>query len=236
MNYGSFSATIAYALLLYLLSNMITNAQVTSTFYDNTCPNALTIRTSIRQAVSSERRMAASLIHLHFHDCFVQGCDASILLDVAATAMSKRTALPNARSARGFEVIEAAKAEVEKICPGVVSNRIYSNGSNIDASFASTRRRTCPAAGNRNLAPLDLVTPNSFDNNYFKNLIQKKSLLESDQVLFNGGSTDSIVSEYSTNPATFKADFAAAMIKIEDVIDSTTSKNGVERRICSALN
>ncbi|GAU38325.1 hypothetical protein TSUD_61860 [Trifolium subterraneum] len=51
----------------------ICDAQLSSTFYDGTCPNALsTIRTAIRTAVSKERRMAASLIRLHFHDCFVQ--------------------------------------------------------------------------------------------------------------------------------------------------------------------
>jgi peroxidase len=51
----------------------ICDAQLSSTFYDSTCPNALsTIRTAIRTAVSKERRMAASLIRLHFHDCFVQ--------------------------------------------------------------------------------------------------------------------------------------------------------------------
>lgn len=75
--------------------------------------------------------------------------------------------------------------------------RIYSE-TNINAGFASTRRRSCPvASGNTNLAPLDLVTPNSFDNNYYKNLLQKKGLLHSDQVLFNGGSTDDIVMGYS---------------------------------------
>ncbi|GKD11661.1 retrovirus-related pol polyprotein from transposon TNT 1-94, partial [Tanacetum coccineum] len=62
-------------------------------------------------------------------------------------------------------------------------DRIYANGPDIDAGFASTRRCRCPInKGNENLAALDLVTPNSFDNNYFKNLIQKKGLLESDQV------------------------------------------------------
>lgn len=51
----------------------ICDAQLSSTFYDSTCPNALsTIRTSIRTAVSKECRMAASVIRLHFHDCFVQ--------------------------------------------------------------------------------------------------------------------------------------------------------------------
>ncbi|KAL7001439.1 peroxidase [Sarracenia purpurea var. burkii] len=115
------------------------------------------------------------------------------------------------------------------------SGRIYSNSSDIDAGFASTRRRSCPAAGNGNLAALDLVTPNSFDNNYFKNLIRKKGLLESDQVLFSGGSTDGIVSEYSRNPSTFRSDFASAMIKMGD-IDPLTGQNGIVRRICSSLN
>nr|GEZ57253.1 lignin-forming anionic peroxidase-like [Tanacetum cinerariifolium] len=81
-------------------------------------------------------------------------------------------------------------------------DRIYANGSDIDAGFASTRRCRCPInKGNENLAALDLVTPNSFDNNYFKNLIQKKGLLESDQVLYSGGSTYSIVREYINDPS-----------------------------------
>lgn len=116
------------------------------------------------------------------------------------------------------------------------SGRIYSNGSDIDAGFASTRKRRCPAStSDTTLAPLDLVTPNSFDNNYFKNLMQKKGLLESDQVLFSGGSTDSIVSEYSKTPASFKSDFAAAMIKMGN-ISPLTGSSGQIRRICSALN
>nr|GEX08574.1 lignin-forming anionic peroxidase-like [Tanacetum cinerariifolium] len=183
-------------------------AQLSTTFYDGTCPNALrTIRTSIRTAISRERRMAASILRLHFHDCF--GCDASILLEDGPTIISENNALPNKGSVRGYEVIEAAKSEVEKLCPGVVSctdiltiaardasemvggprahtigqaqcflfrDRIYANGSDIDAGFPSTRRRRCPInEGNKNLAALDLVTPNSFDNNYFKNLIKERS-------------------------------------------------------------
>jgi peroxidase len=113
--------------------------------------------------------------------------------------------------------------------------RIY-NHSNIDAGFASTRRRRCPRVGSDStLAPLDLVTPNSFDNSYFKNLMQNKGLLQSDQVLFNGGSTDSIVSEYSRNPARFRSDFGSAMIKMGD-IGLLTGSAGQIRRICSAVN
>lgn len=85
------------------------------------------------------------------------------------------------------------------------------------------------------MAPLDLVTPNSFDNNYFKNLMQKKGLLASDQALFSGGSTDGIVSEYSRNPTTFKADFAAAMVRMGD-IEPLTDPQGQIRKLCSAVN
>ncbi|KAJ6950780.1 peroxidase activity protein [Populus alba x Populus x berolinensis] len=309
---------------LFLISSCLPcQAQLSSNFYDSTCPNALTtIRTAIRRAVSSERRMAASLIRLHFHDCFVQGCDASIMLDNSPSIDSEKFSFSNNNSIRGFEVIDDAKAQVESICPGVVScadiaavaardasvavggpswtvrlgrrdsttasrsladsdiprattslvnligmfggkglsardmvalsgshtigqarcvtfrGRIYDNSSDIDAGFATTRRRNCPSAsgnGNNNLAPLDLVTPNSFDNNYFRNLIQRRGLLQSDQALFSGQSTDSIVTEYSRNPSLFISDFSAAMVRMGD-IEPLTGSQGEIRRVCSVVN
>ena len=73
---------VVVPLFTLLLLCLACNAQLLSTFYNQTCPNALaTIKTVIRQAISQEPRMTASIIHLHFHDCFVQGCDVSILLD-----------------------------------------------------------------------------------------------------------------------------------------------------------
>ncbi|CAK7325265.1 unnamed protein product [Dovyalis caffra] len=233
-------AATAFFFMLFFLSTAC-QAKLSSTFYDKSCPNAQrTIRTAIGTAIARERRMAASLIRLHFHDCFVQGCDASILLDETSSIQSEKTAPPNDNSVRGYEVIDKAKAEVEKICPGVVScadiiavaardasayvggpswavklgrrdsktasptlaitelpaffesldsllsrfqkkglsardmvalsgshtlgqaqcftfrDRIY-NDSNIDAGFASTRKRRCPRVGGQaNLAALDL--------------------------------------------------------------------------------
>ena len=116
--------------------------------------------------------------------------------------------------------------------------RIYGNGTDIDAGFAGSRQRSCPASdgdGDDNLAGLDLVTPNSFDNNYFKNLIQKKGLLQSDQVLFSGGSTDSFVNEYSRSPSTFNSDFASGMIKMGN-IEPLTGTAGEIRKLCTAIN
>ncbi|XP_052140766.1 peroxidase 72-like [Oryza glaberrima] len=91
-------------------------------FYDHSCPQAQQIVASIvGKAHYQDPRMAASLLRLHFHDCFVKGCDASILLDSSATITSEKRSNPNRDSARGFEVIDEIKATLEAACPHTVS-------------------------------------------------------------------------------------------------------------------
>ncbi|KAL4186282.1 hypothetical protein AMTRI_Chr09g33090 [Amborella trichopoda] len=230
--------------------------QLTSNFYDSTCPNALsTIRTAIRTAISAERRMGASLIRLHFHDCFVNGCDASLLLDSTSSFESEQNAIQNINSARGFHVIENAKSRVESICPGVVSCSDILAVAARDSSVAKgtqcqrhgcslrcTHHRPSPVLHiqRQNLQPHQhrcrlCSQKTCFDNNYFKILMQKKGLLESDQVLFNGGSTDDIVRSYSNSRSAFYSDFAAAMVKMGD-IEPLTGSAGQIRARCSVPN
>ncbi|GER49024.1 peroxidase [Striga asiatica] len=91
-------------------------------FYDRSCPRARDIVQSIvAKAVAKEARMAASLVRLHFHDCFVKGCDASILLDSTGSLVSEKRSNPNRNSVRGFEVIDDIKTALEKECPHTVS-------------------------------------------------------------------------------------------------------------------
>uniref|UniRef100_A0ACD5VY53 Uncharacterized protein n=1 Tax=Avena sativa TaxID=4498 RepID=A0ACD5VY53_AVESA len=91
-------------------------------FYDHSCPQAKQIVHSIvAQAVARETRMAASLVRLHFHDCFVKGCDASVLLDNSTNIVSEKGSNPNKNSIRGFEVVDQIKAALEAACPGTVS-------------------------------------------------------------------------------------------------------------------
>ncbi|OIV94814.1 hypothetical protein TanjilG_22011 [Lupinus angustifolius] len=91
-------------------------------FYEGSCPRVHDIVNSIvAKAFAKDPRMAASLLRLHFHDCFVKGCDASILLDSSGTIISEKRSNPNRDSARGFEVIDEIKSAIEKECPGTVS-------------------------------------------------------------------------------------------------------------------
>ncbi|XP_060188665.1 peroxidase 72-like isoform X1 [Lycium barbarum] len=91
-------------------------------FYDRSCPKAKEIvKSVVAKAVATEGGMAASLLRLHFHDCFVKGCDASLLLDSSGTIVSEKTSNANRNSARGFEVIDEIKSALEKECPKTVS-------------------------------------------------------------------------------------------------------------------
>ena len=51
-------------------------------FYSATCPQAESIVSSIVQChFNSNHTVAAGLLRMHFHDCFMQGCDVSVLID-----------------------------------------------------------------------------------------------------------------------------------------------------------
>jgi len=61
------------------------------------------------------------VIRLNCKLSILQGCDASLLLDDTANFQGEKMATPNNGSVRGFEVIDAIKSAVDKVCPGVVS-------------------------------------------------------------------------------------------------------------------
>ncbi|CAL4924172.1 unnamed protein product [Urochloa decumbens] len=97
-------------------------AQLCENYYAETCPDAYDIvKKVLIEAHQSDERIYASLIRLHFHDCFVQGCDGSLLLDSVPGMQSEKDSLPNKGSARGFPVVDAVKEALEAACPGVVS-------------------------------------------------------------------------------------------------------------------
>ncbi|BAT86488.1 Peroxidase 4 [Vigna angularis] len=118
----------SYYFLLFVLvavtavSEADAEKKLSPDFYTSSCPKLLPIvKKGVIKGIKDETRIGASLLRLHFHDCFVNGCDATILLDDTSNFIGEKTAAPNNNSARGFDVIDDIKAKVEKSCPRVVS-------------------------------------------------------------------------------------------------------------------
>ncbi|XP_058083538.1 peroxidase 24-like [Magnolia sinica] len=90
-------------------------------FYKKSCLLAEDIVKNITQRrVAANSALPAKLLRLHFHDCFVRGCDASVLLNSTANNTAEKDAIPNL-SLAGSDVIDEIKTHLEKTCPGVVS-------------------------------------------------------------------------------------------------------------------
>uniref|UniRef100_A0A5K0Z6G5 peroxidase n=1 Tax=Nymphaea colorata TaxID=210225 RepID=A0A5K0Z6G5_9MAGN len=152
---------------------------------------------------------------------------------------SSLATLTTAFQAKGFNLQElvalsGAHTIGQSRC-SLFRDRIY-NDTNIGPLFAASRRLQCPrSGGDDNLAPLDALTQNRFDNAYYLNLLLRRGLLHSDQELFNGGSADAQVRTYSVNPFAFSRDFAAAMVKMGN-LSPLTGSNGQVRTNCRKVN
>ncbi|WCJ20011.1 Peroxidase [Euphorbia peplus] len=293
--------------------------QLSLDYYSSSCPKAESIvRAGVAEEMKKGTRTGASLLRLHFHDCFVQGCDGSILLDDNENFVGEKTAAANVDSIRGYYVVDDIKGTLESECPGVVScadiialaaresvtylggpfwevqlgrkdsltanknlvnnippptsdlrnlitsfsrqglsfkdmvalsgahtigfsrcssfrDHIY-NDPKIDPYFANSLKKICPIKGRDDvIASLDFQNPHHFDNFYYKNLMNKKGLLHSDQVLYDGNYSDFLVQTYANDPTVFFNDFAQAMVKMSN-INPLTGNQGEVRKNCRKLN
>ncbi|PON63563.1 Peroxidase [Parasponia andersonii] len=86
--------------------------------YNKTCKDVEAyVRHQVELMWNKDKSIVAKLLRLVFSDCFVTGCDASILLD---GPKSEKTA-PQNSGLGGFELIDRIKTVLEIRCPGVVS-------------------------------------------------------------------------------------------------------------------
>ncbi|GMN55126.1 hypothetical protein TIFTF001_024249 [Ficus carica] len=240
-----------------------TNGVLGFDVYKDICPEVEAIIFSwVQRAVMEDSRMAASLLRLHFHDCF--GCDGSVLLDDSNFFVGEKTAAPNFNSLRGFEVVDAIKSELETLCPETVScadilaiaardsvllarcstfsARLQSSSVTSPPAFIESLQQLCSEStdgdgdGGNTLAQLDLVTPATFDNQYYVNLVSGEGLLPSDQVLVTGDDqARDIVITYAQDPFVFFEDFQSSMLKMGSV-GVITGTSGEIRRDCRRAN
>ncbi|CAB4287854.1 unnamed protein product [Prunus armeniaca] len=292
-------------IILSAFSPVIT--ALSSNYYDKSCPNVEQIvSNAVKKAAANDRTVPAALLRMHFHDCFIRGCDASVLLNSKGSNQAEKNGPPNI-SLHAFYVIDNAKKQVEASCPGVVScadilalaardavvqsggpnwdvpkgrkdgrtskatetrqlpaptfnisqlqqsfsqrglslndlvalsgghtlgfshcssfqNRIHNFNATHDIdpslqpSFAASLKNTCPI-NNRPKNAGATMDPSSttFDNAYFKLILQGKSLFSSDQALLSFPKTKNLVTKFATSKEAFLDAFVNSMIKMSSI-------------------
>uniref|UniRef100_A0ACD5ZSK5 Uncharacterized protein n=1 Tax=Avena sativa TaxID=4498 RepID=A0ACD5ZSK5_AVESA len=303
-------------------------------YYNLSCPEAeQVVRDVVDAEVAMNRSIAPGLIRIFFHDCFITGCDASILLDeTPAGDVPEKESSANGFTLVGLRTIDVAKTTLEAMCPRTVScsdilafaardaavaaglpsyevgggrrdgvhsrmddlpgnfpvpghtvprltelfasrglsqedlvtlsgahsiggahcfmfsNRIYgfSKTSEVDPSldpaFAERLRKLCPRPKpddnpqESRKVPFDERTSEKLDNVYYQELLEKRSLLTSDNTLALDPKTRPIVERYAKDDALFQKKFGEAMQKVSALDVLLRPDQGQIRRDCHVVN
>ncbi|KAK9075061.1 hypothetical protein SSX86_003380 [Deinandra increscens subsp. villosa] len=317
-----FCSSFLLGFVVVALINWNGSNALSSNYYEQTCPMVESMVTNaVKKAMLNDRTVPAALLRMHFHDCFIRGCDGSVLLNSTATNQAEKDGPANI-SLHAFYVIDNAKKVLEAMCPGTVScadivalaardavhlsggpswvvpkgrkdgrfsiasetrqlpaptfnisqlqqsfsqrglsmddlvalsgghtlgfahcssfqNRIHNFATTQDVdpsmhqSFAASLRRVCPMHNKVNNAGANLdSTPTTFDNRYYKLLLEGKSIFSSDQALVTNPTTKTLVAKFADSRQEFEKAFVESMIKM-----SSISGGGQEVRLnCRVAN
>ncbi|KHN17030.1 Peroxidase 12 [Glycine soja] len=225
-------------------------------FYRTSCPMLEGIVSKHLQKVfKKDNGQAPALLRIFFHDCFVQGCDGSILLDGSPNEKDQPANIGIRPEA--LQTIENLRSLVHKQCGRVVScadlvvlaarDAVSLSGGPIfpvplgrkdGLTFSIDGTGNLPGPSSRTgqlPAVLDVRTPNVFDNKYYVNLANRQGLFTSDQDLFGDARTKGIVNSFAENQKLFFEKFSNAVVKLSQ-LDVLTGKQGQIRAKCSVPN
>jgi peroxidase len=122
------------------------------------------------------------------------------------------------------------------------TNRLYSYTSSTptdppyNLDYAAQLKEACPPNVGPTIAVnMDPVSPITFDNLYYSNLVNGLGLFTSDQVLYTDMSTRPIVKKFADNQKDFFHAFVDAMIRLGR-LGVKTGNEGEIRKVCTAFN
>ncbi|XP_051188711.1 peroxidase 55 [Lolium perenne] len=119
---GGCLLAVALAAAMVLASAVPGEAKLSPGYYRSTCPRVESIvRAAVARKVKETFVTVPATLRLFFHDCFVQGCDASVMIASVTNDAEKDAPDNQSLAGDGFDTVVRAKAAVEKACPGVVS-------------------------------------------------------------------------------------------------------------------
>ncbi|TVU16716.1 hypothetical protein EJB05_40291, partial [Eragrostis curvula] len=161
-------------------------------FYLDSCPQLETlVRSTVEGAVNQNFRLTAGLLRIFFHDCFPQGCDASILLD-----NGERKEAPNAGLQQAaLQLVEDIRAKVHAACGPTVScadilvlaTRDAVNLAGGPAYTVSLGRKDSRAPASQN--DVNTLPPPFFTADQLLQAFRNKSLDNFDLVALSGAHT-----------------------------------------------
>ncbi|XP_038874441.1 peroxidase 66 [Benincasa hispida] len=313
------NASFLFLMMMVCLSEGVLDGH----YYSNTCPDAeKIILQTVYNASIHDPKVPARLLRLFFHDCFIRGCDASVLIDSTPENQAEKDAPPNI-SLRSFYVIDEAKAKLESACPHTVScadivtiaardvvtlsggpywsvlkgrkdgkiskasetinlpaptfnvsqliqsfaNRglevkdlvalsgahtlgfshcssfqsrlrnfssIHEIDPTLESRFAQILRNKCQKPNlDKNAGQFLDPTSSTFDNVYYKRLLEGKGVFGSDQALFVDSRTRGLVGLFAQDQNLFFKEFAASMVNLGNL---GVSQNGNVRLNCRVVN
>ncbi|KAF7813226.1 peroxidase 66 [Senna tora] len=317
----------AAILLLFLTMLSVSKAKLDVHYYEETCPELEKIVSdTLLNASKHDPKVPPRILRMFFHDCFIRGCDASVLLDSSPGNKAEKDGPPN-KSVASFYVVDDAKAKIEKACPGTVScadilaiaardvvtmsggpywnvlkgrkdgriskasdtlklpppssnvtqltkmfakkgfgikdlvtlsgahtlgfshcssfqprlhnfSSLHDTDPSIDSEFAHDLRTKCPSnkphnhkKGKNDGHFLD-STASVFDNDYYKRMIARKSVLLSDQSLVWDSRTRRIVEDFARDQGLFFREFVDSMLKLGSLVNDV----GEVRLNCRVVN
>ncbi|CAA0412675.1 Peroxidase 35 [Arabidopsis thaliana] len=121
-----FSLVVVVALSLAIsMFPDTTTAQLKTNFYGNSCPNVEQIvKKVVQEKIKQTFVTIPATLRLFFHDCFVNGCDASVMIQSTPTNKAEKDHPDNISLAGdGFDVVIKAKKALDAIpsCKNKVS-------------------------------------------------------------------------------------------------------------------
>ncbi|XP_015963579.1 peroxidase 64 [Arachis duranensis] len=301
------ASKVPFLTMIIILSAVSSGNSLSLNHYEKSCPNVeFIVAKAVKDATARDKTVPAALLRMHFHDCFIRGCDASVLLNSKGKNKAEKDGPPNI-SLHAFYVIDAAKKAVEASCPGVVScadilalaarDAVFLSGGptwdvpkgrkdgriskasetinlpaptfnisqlkqsfsqrglstadlvalsgghtlgfahcssfskrvhNFDAthdwdpsinpSFAVQLKSICPLKNQaKNAGTIMDPSSTSFDNTYYKLILQHKALFTSDQVLLDSQEGKNLVFKFAASKKAFYEAFVNAMIRMSSI-------------------